>query len=305
MSEKNFLSGFDVRHIPQEERPLNAIKMREIVRRESPDVLISGAEPITKEVLKASGKLRLIMKHGVGVDNIDLDAASSSGIAVANAPGTNTEAVAEMAISMMLLLLRGLCKAVDSTRQGKWERFIGHELSDSIVGVVGTGRIGKEVVKLLYGIGAKVVAYDVQINNELVKQYTLHYVPLEELLGTADIVTLHVPLTEETKGIIGTEELSRMKKTAYLVNCARGELIDESALYEHLKTGKIAGAALDVFSVEPPTNSALLSLDNVLPTPHIAAYTYESMERMDKVCAETIISFFQGEIPPNVITPPS
>ena len=295
-------AGFTTRHIPPKEYPLNPAKLQEIVRRESPEVIISGAEPVTREVLQASGRLRLIMKHGVGVDNIDLDTASKLGIAVANVPGTNTEAVAEMAIAMMFSLLRGLCKAAESTRQGEWERFIGHELGKLTVGVIGTGKIGSEVIRRLYCMGTKVVAYDIRITDELVERYGVRYISLEELLKIADIITLHTPLTEETKGMIGAEELSKMKETAYLINCARGELVDENALYQYLSTGRIAGAALDVFSSEPPTASPLLSLDNVIPTPHIAAYTYESMNRMDKACGETIVSFFRGEKLPNVLT---
>lgn len=296
-------AGFEVHRIGPEERPLDAAKMARIVSREDPDVIISGAEPITAEVLAASSRLRMIMKHGVGVDNIDLGAATSLRIMVANAPGTNTEAVADWVIGAMLSLLRGICAASDSTRAGKWERFVGRELGARIVGVIGTGRIGTGVIKRLHGFGATMQAHDVVQNDELASNYGVRYVSLDELLGASDLVTLHVPLMEQTKGMIGVAELSRMKETAFLINAARGELVDEAALCEHLKAGRIAGAALDVYSTEPPLASPLIKLDNVLATPHIAAYTYEAMECMDRMCAETISATFAGKRSPNLLNP--
>ena len=296
-------ADFEVSRVSPEERPLDAAKMARIVSREDPDVIISGAEPITAEVLAASKMLRMIMKHGVGVDNIDLDAATSLGILVANAPGTNTEAVADWVIGVMLSLLRGICAASDSTRAGKWERFVGRELGARSVGVIGTGRIGAGVIKRLHGFGATVLAYDVAQNDELVSSYGVRYVSLDELLGACDLVTLHVPLMERTKRMIGAAELSRMKGTAFLINAARGELVDKEALCEHLKAGRIAGAALDVYSTEPPLASPLIKLDNVLATPHIAAYTYEAMECMDRMCAETISATFAGKRSSNLLNP--
>jgi len=296
-------AGFEVRRIGPEERPLDAANMEAIVTRENPDVIISGAEPVTSGVLAASKTLRMVMKHGVGVDNIDLDAATSLGIAVANAPGTNTEAVADWVIGAMLSLLRGICAASNSTRAGKWERFVGRELGAMTAGVIGTGRIGAEVTKRLSGFGTKVLAYDVIPNDELMSRYGVRYVSLDEVLAASDLVTLHVPLTEQTKKMIGAAELSRMKETAYLINAARGELVDEEALYESLETGRIAGAALDVYSAEPPLASPLIKLDNVLATPHIAAYTYEAMECMDRMCAETILAIFAGKLSPNLLNP--
>ncbi len=296
-------AGFEVRRIGPEERPLDAAKMVAIISREQPDVIISGAEPLTAEALAACPNLRMVMKHGVGIDNIDLDAATSLGIVVANAPGTNTEAVADWVITTMLALLRGVCAASHSTRAGKWERFVGRELGAMAIGVIGTGRIGVEVIKRVCGFGTTVLAYDVVQNDELKSRYGVRYVSLDELLGTSDLVTLHVPLMEQTRKMIGTAELSRMKETAYLINAARGELVDEEALYEHLKAGRIAGAALDVYSTEPPLASPLIKLDNVLATPHIAAYTYEAMELMDRMCAETITTIFARKRSPNLLNP--
>ncbi len=295
--------GWDIRYVGQEERPLDEPKLVRILARENPDVLICGVEPITATVLKSSDKLRMVMKHGVGVDNIDLNAATTQGIVVANVPEANSEAVADLTIAMMLMLLRSLYEAVHSTKAGAWHRYIGHELGKMTVGVIGTGKIGTEVIKRLQGFGARILAYDIAPNLELISRYGVRYVTLEELLEESDIVTLHVPLTEQTKGMIGVNELKRMKKTAYLINTSRGGIVDEAALYEYLKTRQIAGAALDVFSTEPPGTHPLLQLDNVLPTPHIGAYTVEAMERMDRTCAETILAVFRRECPRNVLNP--
>jgi D-3-phosphoglycerate dehydrogenase len=296
-------AGFELRRVRAEERPLDASKMTQIVARESPDVIICGAEPITEEVLRASRKLRMVMKHGVGVDNIDLDVATDRGIVVAYAPGRNAAAVADFTISSMLALLRGYCEASNSTKAGGWRRYMGHELGEITVGIVGTGHIGTEVVKRVGGFGARVLAYDVVKNADLESKYPLRYVSLEELLGSSDIVTLHVTLSEETSNLIGARELEMMKESAYLVNTARGELVDEDALYHCLRESRIAGAALDVFATEPPQSSPLLQLESVLATPHIAAYTYEAMARMDRTCADTIVDTFSGKRCPNVLNP--
>jgi D-3-phosphoglycerate dehydrogenase len=296
-------AGFAVQRVGPEERPLNEEKIVKIVARENPEVVICGAEPLTRRVLEACPSLSMIMKHGVGVDNIDIEAATELNIVVANAPGTNTEGVADLAIAMMLTLLRGVFQAVRSTKAGGWDRYVGHELGALIVGVVGTGRIGLGVIRRLQGFGCSVLACDVVQNEELAELPGFHYVCLEYLLEHSDIVTLHAPLTAETNKMIGREELGLMKNTAYLVNLARGELVDEMALYECLGQNRIAGAAVDVYAVEPPQSSPLIKLDNVLATPHIAAYTYESMERMDRVCAQTIIETLRGGVCPNILNP--
>uniref|UniRef100_A0A7J3UZC2 Hydroxyacid dehydrogenase n=1 Tax=Candidatus Methanosuratincola petrocarbonis (ex Vanwonterghem et al. 2016) TaxID=1867261 RepID=A0A7J3UZC2_9CREN len=297
-------AGFHLRWVRPEERPLDVNKLKALVREEAPVAIITGTEPLTREVLAVARGLRLVVKHGVGIDNIDLEAATSLGILVANAPNTNTEAVAELTIGMMLSLLRGLCRSANSARAGGWEPIVGHELGRMIVGVVGTGRIGSQVIRYLHSFGSTIIAYDVVKNEELVSRYGVRYVSLEELLASADIVTLHVPLTEKTRRMIGARELALMKKTAFLINTARGELVDEEALYNYLSEGRIAGAGLDVFSTEPPKGNPLLKLPNVLATTHIGGYTYEAMERMDRTVAETIIAvLLVGQQPANILNP--
>jgi D-3-phosphoglycerate dehydrogenase len=290
--------------VEENERPLDEARVVSIVRRETPEVIISGAEPITARVLAASDRLRMVMKHGVGVDNIDLNAATSRGVVVANAPGTNTEAVADLTLGLILTSLRGICAANESTHSGGWERYVGHQLSGLTVGIIGTGRVGAAVARRVHAFGGSLLGYDVIENEELARNFGLHYVPLAELLESSDIVTLHAPLTPPTERMIGERELSKMKRSAILINTARGELVDEAALTRHLKAGRIAGAAVDVFSTEPPQDSPLLDVENVIATPHIGAYTYEAMETMDRLCAETIIGVLcEDKHPPNLLNP--
>jgi len=297
-------AGFTVLRVREEERPLDDAKLASIVSREHPEVLIPGAEPLPESVLAASDSLRMIMKHGVGVDNIDLGAATSRRILVANAPGTNAEAVADLTVGLILSLLRRICPANETTRSGEWSRYMGRELGALTVGIVGTGRIGASVARRVHGFGANLLGYDVVQNDELVSSLGLRYATLNELLEQADVVTLHAPLMPQTAGMIGREQLRSMKETAFLVNCARGELVDEAALFDALSSGGIAAAAVDVFATEPPQDSPLLTLDNVVATPHIAAYTYEAMQTMDRLCAQTVIDVLvDGKMPPNVLNP--
>ena len=296
-------SGFDVYRVPDEERPITETSLLRIVTRERPNAIVVGAEPISGKILAVAKELRIVAKHGVGVDNIDLAVATEQGVVVTNAPGTNTHAVADLTMALILALSRSLCWANQSTKSGNWTRFIGHELSGKNLGVIGTGYIGKEVVKRARGFGVNVYLYDVATDTDFAFKYGAQYVPLERLLAESDYVTLHVPLIEQTRNMIGEKELKLMKKSAYLVNTSRGGIVDEEALYRHLSNGDIAGAALDVFVTEPPEESALLKLDNVLTTPHMGGRTTESAERMGSVCAENIVKLFRGESPQHVVNP--
>jgi D-3-phosphoglycerate dehydrogenase len=294
-------AGFEVRRVGPEDRPLDATKLARIVARVNPDVLVAGAEPISREVLVAGSNLRVVQKHGVGVDNIDLGAATELGIAVSNAPGTNTDAVADLTLGFILNLLRLIVPAAFSTRAGGWDRFIGHELGRLTVGVVGTGRVGRAVIRRLSGFGCHVLAFDVHQDPALAASSGIEYVSLERLLRESDVVTLHVPLMESTQNLISAEQLGWMKPSSFLINIARGELVDEAALVEHLAARKLAGAGVDVFATEPPQESPLLGLDNVIATPHIGAYTVEAMDCMARRCAETIVRVWVGEYPDNVL----
>ena len=294
-------AGHDVERVGPESRPLDAAKLSRIVGDASPHCLLAGAEPIPREVLAASSALRMVQKHGVGVDNIDLDAATELGIAVANAPATNTDAVADLTVGFMLALLRSIVPAASSTRAGEWKRFVGRELGASTVGIIGTGQIGRSVIRRLSGFRPRLLAFDVYEDAALSEQEGFAYVPLDQLLQQSDLVTLHVPLMAATRGMISEERLRLMKPTAFLINIARGELVDEEALAKALASGDLAGAAVDVFATEPPQSSPLLTLDNVIATPHIGAYTCEAMETMATRCAETVVAVLAGHPPDNVL----
>jgi len=297
-------AGLEVQRVREEDRPLDVATLTSYVSRECPTALITGAESVPEPVLTASGDLRMVMKHGVGVDNIDLVAATSRGILVANAPSTNSDAVADLAVGLMLALLRRICEANASTHAGSWERYVGHDLGKSVVGVVGTGQIGAAVARRVHAFGARLLGYDIVRDERLESACGMCYVSLDRLLSEADIVTLHAPLLPATLRMIGTSELELMKPSAFLINCARGEIVDEVALCAALRSGKLAGAAFDVFATEPPQDSPLLELDGVIATPHIAAYTYEAMEAMDRLCAQTVIDVLRhGALPPNVLNP--
>lgn len=257
---------------------------------EDVDGLIVGIDPVTEKVLKNARKLKAISKYGAGLDNIDLKTARELGIKVASASGTNATSVAELAIGMFFALARNLAKHVFLVKNGGWDRIQGVELTGKTAGIIGLGNIGKEVARLASGIGMRIIAYDPYFEDgEFLKKYEIKMVSLESVFKEADFVTLHVPLTEATAKIVNENTLKLMKKTAYIVNTSRGGLIDEDALYEALKNDKIAGAASDVFSKEPPGFHKLLTLDNFLLTPHIGAYTAEAVEKMAIKSIENLV----------------
>jgi D-3-phosphoglycerate dehydrogenase len=294
---------FQIERILPEDRPVTEEKLHNLISRGDIVAIVSGSEAIGSKALEDVGRLRVISKHGVGVDNIDLDVATERGVVVTNAPGTNTQAVADFTIGLMLCLSRKICLANQSTTSGKWKKFIGRELWQKTVGVIGTGAIGKHVIRRLKGFDVKILAYDIEIDTNFASKYGVNYVSLAHLLKESDYVTLHVPLTKATEGMIGRKELGQMKRSSYLINAARGEIVDEDALYHALQAGEIAGAALDVFATEPPQRQNLLDLDNLIATPHMAAYTYRAMMRMDKLCAENIVKVIKGERSEHTVNP--
>lgn len=286
-----------------DERPITEERLLKLVAQQAPRAIITGTDSITSAVLAAADRLRLVVKHGVGVDSIDIDAATSLGILIANAPDTNTQTVADITVGMILSLLRGIVRSACSARTGGWERVVGNEVGAQTIGVVGTGKIGSEVVRRLVPFGPTILGYDVVKNDDLVTSCGLTYVSLEEMLKRSDVVTLHVPLLPQTRHLIGRSQFELMKDHVKLVNIARGPLVDESALEGFLRVHPKAAAALDVFATEPPQASPLLRLDNVLPTTHIGGYTFEAMERMDRICAETVVGVLAGESPLNLLNP--
>lgn len=258
--------------------------------------IIVGVDPLPAHVLLQCKDLKAISKYGVGMDNIDLKKAEELGIKVKNAVGTNNISVAEHAIALMFSIARNIPKVVGEVKQGKWARVIGCELTGKRLGLIGGGQIGREVAKRARGLSMDVSIYDPYLNDQkFLDQYGIKLCEdLEKLLKDSDIVSLHVPLTSQTRGIICEDTLKLMKPSAFLINTSRGELVDEEALFKALTNGKLAGAAQDVFSSEPPdANEKLLKLDNFILTPHIGAYTREAVEKMVMVSTHNLLEMLE------------
>jgi len=286
----------------ERKRPLKEDEMVEEISNARPVfAIVVGVDPVTEKVMEAAPELKVIAKHGVGVDNIDLEAARKRGIVVTNAPGSNNQAVADLVWGLILAAAREIPKADRITRQGRWDRLIGCEIWGKTIGIIGTGQIGLAVARRARGFDMRILAYDQAPNMEAAEEIGISYTSLENLLKDSDVVSLHVPLTPETKNLIGERELNMMKKNAILVNTSRGEVVDEEALYRALKERRIKAAALDVFSQEPPHNCPLLELENVVVTPHIGAYTIEANYRMGMAVARSIIQTLKGERPGNEV----
>ncbi|MEM3420634.1 MAG: hydroxyacid dehydrogenase [Candidatus Hadarchaeum sp.] len=253
-------------------------------------LVVRSATKVTKEVIEAGKKLRIIGRAGAGVDNIDVEAAKARGIKVLNTPEAPTEAVAELVIGLMLSWARRLPQADSSMKQGKWlkSELMGTELRGKTLGIIGTGKIGQRVGSLAVAFGMKIVAQDCVVYPEFIAKTSCEYTDLDTVLKQADYLTIHLPLTPETRHLIGRRELGLMKSTAVLINTSRGEIVDENALIEALTGGKIAGACLDVFSREPPVDSPLLKLSNVILTPHIGASTHEAQKEAAILISEKI-----------------
>jgi D-3-phosphoglycerate dehydrogenase len=261
------------------------------------DVLaVRSATRVTAEVLEDPGKLKLIARAGVGVDNIDVEAATRKGVLVMNTPGGNSVAVAELTIGLMLVLLRQLVPAISATKSGRWEkkRFAGgHELFRKTVGLVGYGTIGQLVAQRCMAFGTTILAFDPH-PIEASRRAGAQIVPLDELFRRADIVSLHLPLAETTRNLVSARLLGLMRKGSYLVNTARGGIVDEAALAAALRDGTLAGAAMDVFATEPvPKDHPLLSLDNFLCTPHLGASTEEGQLACANQLAEQLVEYAQ------------
>lgn len=281
-------------------KPLTENDMIKVIK--GMDAVIVGNDRVTARVFKAADRLKVISMHGVGVDHIDIKAAMEAGVVVTNTPGANTEAVAELTVGLIFTLTRRILPAHLSTRAGAWERFVGTEVRGKTVGIIGLGRIGKAVARRMKALGAKVLAYDTIKDKDFAIQMQIEYVELEELLKSADIVTLHLPLTAQTENLLNSNRLNLMKKGSFLINTARGGLIDEDALVRALKSGHLGGAALDVYINQPPEGSPLLKTDNCITLPHIGAYSVEALERMGMMAAENVVAVIKGGKPHNVVT---
>ena len=262
-------------------------------------LVIRSNTKVTRDVIDCAGRLAVIGRAGIGLDNVDIPAASKRGIVVMNTPGGNTVTTGEHAIAMMLSLARQIPQATASMKAGKWEksRFMGHEFMNKTLGIIGIGRVGSIVADRALGLKMKVIAHDPFISPEAAEKMGITLASLDEIYRTADFITVHTPMTKETRGLINSEAFAKMKPGVCIVNCARGGIVDEKDLFDALVSGRVAGAALDVFEEEPTRNTALVSLDNVICTPHLGASTDEAQINVAIAIAEQIVAYLTtGEI---------
>lgn len=265
------------------------------------DAWIIGLENADKDLLQHAKQLKLIAKHGVGIDNIDIEAASARGIAVTNAPGTNNDAVADLAFGLMLSVARSLPEANRLVKGNGWSRFDGVSVWGKTLGIIGLGAIGRGVAKRGKGFNMDVLGYDVSPPSPEEEELNIVRVSLNELLQASDYISLHVPLNQYTRSMISENEFSLMKPNAILINTARGGIIDEKALYEALLESKIRGCGLDVFEKEPPVYPELIELKNLVVTPHIGAYTNEAVQLTSEISLENVYRLLNGETLKNVV----
>jgi D-3-phosphoglycerate dehydrogenase len=272
-------------------------------------LVIRSATKVTAEIIEAADNLKVVGRAGIGLDNVDIPTASKKGIVVMNAPDGNATTAAEHAIAMMMSLTRNIPQATASMKAGKWEKkkFGGREVTGKTLGIVGIGRIGSIVADRAHGLRMKVIAFDPHMPKELVDKIGVELVSLDELCKRADYISIHVPYTKETAKCLSTEQFKLMKKEAMLIDCARGGVVDEEALYEALVNKQIAGAGLDVFAVEPTTleNTPLLSLDNFICTPHLGASTAEAQENVAVAIAEQMADYLLNKTVTNAVNVPS
>jgi D-3-phosphoglycerate dehydrogenase len=289
---------FDIRDVDGTDRPalLAALATAHAV-------LIRSATQIDAEAIAAAPLLKVVARAGVGLDNVDIAAATTAGVMVVNAPTSNIISAAELTIGHILSLARHIPAAHASLAAGEWKRskYTGVELYEKRVGIIGLGRIGALIAARLQAFGVDVVAYDPYITEARAQQLGATLLPLDELLATSDFVTIHMPKTPETTGMIGAAQLAAMKKTAFVINVARGGLIDEAALSAALRNGEIAGAGIDVFTSEPPTDDLLTSAPNIVVTPHLGASTDEAQERAGVSVAKSVRLALDGELVPDAV----
>jgi D-3-phosphoglycerate dehydrogenase len=270
-------------------------------------LIIRSRTKVTEKMLQKADRLKVIGRAGTGVDNIDLKAASNKGILVMNTPGANAMAAAEHTLALMLALARHVPQAAQSVREGRWEknRFMGTEVNKQTLGVIGLGKIGSIVADRALAMGMEVLGHDPYMSPDAAAKMGVTWVSLDDLLNRSDFITLHTPITKETDKIINTATIAGMKQGVRIINCARGGLIDEAALYQGLQEGRIAGAALDVFSTEPPGQNPLLSLDNVIATPHLGASSIQAQTNVARDIALQFIDYLLRGVIRNAVNFPN
>lgn len=274
--------------------PADGAVLREVLP-ESAALIVRSRTKVTADLLEHADNLRLVARAGIGVDNIDVSAATERGILVINAPQGNVRSTAEHTVALLFALARRVTAADRAVREGRWKAgYEGTQLAGKRLGVIGVGKVGRQVASMAAALGMEVVAHDPYLNPQAWEVLGLRDVPLQTLLTTSDFITLHIPIGADTRGLIDARALASMKAGAYLINCARGGLVDEPALAQALSSGALAGAALDVFEEEPLGDSPLLTAPNVILTPHVAASTREAQAQVSTEIAEQVVDFFAG-----------
>jgi phosphoglycerate dehydrogenase-like enzyme len=262
------------------------------------DAVIASGEQYTEKVFQAADKLKIVARTGTGYERVDIEAATKHGIWVTTTPGATSHAVSDFTLGLMLSLLRNIPAMAQEMKDGQWNQFAGKELASLTVGIVGAGSIGQEVIKRTTAFGAKVLAYDIQPDDEFADQWNVQYLPLDELMTQSDIISLHVSFNEGTRGLIDQRRLKLMKKGAYLINTSRPAVVDKEALIRVLKAKEIAGAAIDVHAPDPcPPDDPLVQLDNVIATPWTAYKTEETIARMCIMAATDVVTVLHGGAP--------
>ena len=284
-------------------KPLSSDELAPII--ENFDGMIAGLDEINKKVISRAKNLKVISRYGSGYDRVDIEAAKEAGIYVTNTPGANSTSVAELTIGLAIAAARSIPYANSETKKGQWPRLKGITLEGKVFGLVGLGSIAKEVVLRLKRFNCKLVTHHPHRNTEFEKEYDIEYCSLDDLLGKSDFVSLHLPVTSTTSRMVNKDFLNKMKKGSILINTSRGELIDEDALYESLKSGHLRAAALDAFSKEPPEHdNPLLSLPQVIVTPHMGAATDMAANEMGRMTMEDCIAVLKGERPKYIVVEP-
>jgi D-3-phosphoglycerate dehydrogenase len=277
-------------------RPLSSDELLELIP--GCDGYIAGLDAIDRAVINGSDKLRVIARYGVGVDNVDLDAARERGIVVTNTPGANSASVAELTVGLILSLGRKIPEAVQAAKKGEWPRMTGISLEGKTIGLLGFGAIAKNVARRLAGFDCDVIAYHPSYDITTAESLGVQLRPEEDLIREADFLSLHLPLNQESRGMVNSEFLGKMKPGAFLINTSRGELIDEEALFEALQSGRLQGAALDAFSKQPPDpGNPLLAMPQVIATPHMGAHTDGATNAMGWAALQDCLAVLRGEQP--------
>jgi len=265
------------------------------------DALIIGAHEFSEKAIQNAKKLKIVCKHGTGIDNIDMEAARKYNLCVTNVPAVNSNAVADIAFSLILDVARRVSYAASEVKKGLWRNVVGTDVCYKTLGLIGFGAIAKNVARRAYGFGMKVLAYDPYVQSVPDEFPHVSLASFEDVLKHSDFVSVHVPLNESTRNLIDKEQMQIMKKGSFIINTSRGGIVNEEALYEYLKNGHLSGAGLDVMVKEPPDDSPLIGLDNVTVLPHIGMYSKEAINAVSVICAKNVVKALKGQQPDHIV----